>query len=362
MRPTLYRSALVALLALVICAAGAPARAFELGAYYFPGWHSKSNYWNDLKGLPGSRSPGRAWPEREPLLGHYPEEEQWVAEKHIEWASSYGLTFFAYDWYWNGRSTDMNHALERYLSARNKSRLKFTLLWANHFGVPANLQQFSAMVDYWIEHYFQDPQYLRLEGKPVVFVFSPLLLRDDAAKFGMSTRELFDLARAKAKAKGLPGIYFVGSSAANSYWVKEYLPAHGYDAISAYRYPSRGFQGEYRGTEPAATSYAELTQGYRDQWQWMMQHSPLPYFVPMSAGWDRRPWGSNTPHDQCSSTPESFRQMLVEARKVLERNPAKTRGVGIIYAWNELGEGGYIEPTKKWRFRYLEAIKDVFGK
>lgn len=359
MRPT-CRVTLLLLLAL--CCAPLQARALELGAYYFPGWHSKSAYWNDLKGLAGSRSPGRAWPEREPLLGHYPEEEQWVAEQHIEWAAGYGLSFFAYDWYWDGQGVYLNHALERYLSARNKSKLKFSLLWANHYGVPANLGQFSAMVDYWIEHYFKDAMYLRVDGKPVVFIFSPQALRDDAARFGRSTRELFELARAKALAKGLPGIYFVGSAPANSYWVKDYLPGNGYDAISAYNYRSGGFQGAYQGNEPVATSYAELTQGYRDQWQWMLKNSPLPYFVPMSAGWDRRPWGSNSSQDRCSSTPQSFREMLVAARKVLEQNLGKTKGIGIIYAWNELGEGGYIEPTKKWRFQYLEAIKDVFGK
>lgn len=358
----LSRCGLFFFLALFLLAVTLPAFGAEIGVYYFPGWHSKSSYWNDIKGAPGSRSPGRAWPDREPVLGHYPEEEQWVAERHIDWASSYGISFFAYDWYWNGQQVQMNHAIDRYRSAKNKHKLKFTLLWANHFGVPSNQEQFTRMVDYWIEQYFPDSQYLKIDGKPVVFVFSPLLLRQDAAKFGSTTGELFKIARSRAAAKGYPGIFFVGSSGANSEWVKDYLPANGYDAVSAYKYHTRGFSGEYTAREPAATSYAELAEGYRDQWRWILKNSPLPYFVPMIAGWDRRPWGSDTPHDRCSSTPEAFRRMLRDAKKMLDAYPAKTKGIGIIYAWNEFGEGGYVEPTKKWGFQYLQAIKDVFGK
>ncbi|MDD2947529.1 MAG: hypothetical protein PHV80_01630 [Rugosibacter sp.] len=81
-------------LLLVVCSF---AFATDVGVFYFPGWHSKSSYWNDLKGLPGSRSPNVPWPDRVPLLGHYAEEDIKVAEQHIDWASQYGITFFAYD-------------------------------------------------------------------------------------------------------------------------------------------------------------------------------------------------------------------------------------------------------------------------
>jgi len=32
----------------------------------------------------------------------------------------------------------------------------------------------------------------------------------------------------------------------------------------------------------------------------------------------------------------------------------------MIEAWNELGEGAYIEPTKQWEFGSLDALRDVF--
>jgi hypothetical protein len=347
---------------LVVSVSSAGAGEYNIGAYYFPGWKSTSDYWKDLKGLPGSRSPGKAWPEREPYRGFgYAEESLKVTEEDIEWASSYGLSFFVYDWYWDGEKTNLNHAIDNHKKASNKQKMKFCLLWANNYDSPKNAKDFNTMVQYWIDSYFKDPQYLTIKGKPVVIIFTPQQLRDNSKKFAKTTLDLFQTARDMAVKKGLPGIYFIGCSGGNSYWVNNYLPANGYDAVTAHNYQTRGFSGEFTGKEPLSTSYSELIDGYKSQWQWMLTHSNMPYIVPMTAGWDRRPWGSNDPHQNSGSTPETFRIMLTKAKKVIDANTEKTLGMGIIYAWNEFGEGGYIEPTKKWGFQYLQAIKDVFG-
>lgn len=348
--------------AMILLEGMAAAADYTVGAYYFPGWHSQSDYWRDLQGLPGSRSPGRPWPELEPLQGFgYAEESVAVMEKQVDWAAGYGLDYFAFDWYWEGSSPSLTHAIDAYQKAPNRTKLGYCLLWANHSAVPSSQEQFTAMVDYWLGNYFKDPQYLRIDGKPVVIVFSPQRLRDNARGFGSETGTLFRLAREKAAKAGLPGIYFIGHTPANSYWVKGYLPDQGYDALTAYNYHAAGFGGEFRGDERAAVNYQELLEGYRSQWSWILANAKLPYVVPMTSGWDKRPWGSKTPHDNCRSTPDSFRQMLEAGKATMDRHPEQTRRMGIIYAWNEFGEGGYIEPTKKWGFQYLQAVKDVFG-
>jgi hypothetical protein len=333
----------------------------EIGVYYFPGWASTSPYWSDIKGLAGSRSPGKSWPDREPILGFYPEEQQWVAEKHIEWASSYGLKFFIYDWYWTGSKPDLNHAIDNFVKAKNKGKMKFALMWvASHYGGVKTGQEFTSMVDYWLDHYLQDPQYLLLDEKPVVLIYSEGAVIANATKYGKTMKDLLVIARDRAKSRGLKGIYFVGISQARSSIVNGFLPDNGYDAVTGYNYLSKGFTGEYVwNKEPAATTYSELMDGYRSEWNWFMSNSSIPYLLPMSAGYDSSPWGSSV---HCSSTPQSFKQMLVEGKNLIEKYKNKTKGIGIIYAWNELAEGGIIEPTKKWRFKYLEAIEEVFGK
>lgn len=335
--------------------------AYTIGAYYFPGWKSDSEYWRDIKGMPGSRSPGKAWPEREPLLGYYPEEELWVAERHIEAASAYNISFFAYDWYWNGTKPYLNHALENFQKANNRKKMHFSLLWANHSVVPKKEEEFNSMIQFWIKNYFNDPQYLYIEGKPVVFIFSPKQLNDNALKFGKTTAYLFRSAREMAVKAGLKGIYFVACTSAYPPYIADLIPNNNYDAQSAYNYHNKGFDKEYTGKELPAINYMELIEGYKSNWFNILTKTSLPYFVPMSAGWNSRPWGSNTDHDNCDSTPESFRKMLEEAKFVMDKYPEKTKKIGMICAWNELGEGSYIEPTKKWKYRYLEEIKSVFS-
>src|SRR3546814_16865281 len=100
--------------------------------------------------------------------------------------------------------------LDAYLLSKGKKEVQFALLWANHTEVPKSLSQFDVMVDYWLKYYFTNASYLRKNGEPVVFVFSPSRLNKNASGFGETGASLLKRARDKARQAGLPGIYFVG--------------------------------------------------------------------------------------------------------------------------------------------------------
>jgi hypothetical protein len=327
----------------------------QIGVYYYPGWKVSGGDAVYERGW----EPIKTYPEREPLLGWYPEGEVSVAQKQIEWMHQYGIDFIVYDWYWSpDNHVRLDHALNAYLKAPNRNLEKFSLLWANHSEVPKSADQFAAIVKFWIANYFKSEQYLSLSGKPVVFVFSVTRLRQDAERFGKATRDLLETARTLARKEGLPGIYFVGGIQNDSPELEKYAAESGYDAISTYNYGA----GQY--TSAPSHSYAELDADYRDHWSWTLHHSTLPYFVPMTAGWSRKPWGgSGDPrHDDSISSPEKFEQHLRAAKQIMEANPEKTLRLGVICCWNEFGEGSYIEPTKSWSFSYLEAVKRVFSR
>ena len=201
---------------------------------------------------------------------------------------------------------------------------------------------------------------MKIDDKPVVFIFSPYKLRENARKFGKDVKELLEFARAKAMQAGLKGIYFVAQPDTTEYWVKNFIPKTGFDAISAYNY-HRGFSGKHD-EGGLSTNYEELASGYRQNWDWIIRNSPVPYLIPVTSGWNSRPWGSNTPHDNSVSTPESFKKHLQDAKRHCDQSPEKTLRTVVICCWNEFGEGSYIEPTKKWQFQYLQQVKDVFKK
>lgn len=92
-----------------------------------------------------------------------------------------------------------------------------------------------------------------------------------------------------------------------------------------------------------------------------MDVCPIDYIVPISPGWDKRPWGGKRVVVRTGSTPEGFREMCVKAREVVDQNITQLgEKMLVIGAWNEWGEGSYIEPTVAWKFQYLDVLRDVF--
>ena len=345
------------LLLLLVASCVATATASEVGVYYFPGWDSKSRNWNDLKGLPDSKSPNVAWPDREPLLGYYAEEDIKVAEQHIEWARQYGVTFFVYDWYWEGETTSANHAIDNFLKASNNSKLRFSMLWANHSKVPRNLKEFDGMVAYWLKHYLVHPQYYRIHGKPVVFIFSNSQLEVNAKKSGWTSSALLKRADEIAHTVGLPGIYFVATTNAKpSNEMESNLLEQGYSAYSGWNYVQSEDKSQVADYQSMVDSYLNFYAAAKGT------KGVLSYIAPASPGWDSRPWHGEKAVVRNNPTPEKFMQMLAGAKCLVDSKKDGILDIVMIEAWNEFGEGAYLEPTKKWGFEYLQTINDVFHK
>ncbi len=317
---------------------------FEVGAYYFPGWRSA-----------GQWQPLRRFPERRPLLGWYREGDPEVADWHIKWAVEHGITFFAYDWYWSQGARQLEHALhDGYFHARYRHLLKFCLLWANHnppgTHSPADC---LAVTRYWIENYFRRPEHLTVDGKPVLIVFSPQRLTEDLGSEGV--RRAFEAMRAECRSAGLSGLYLL--ACVGDAGQARTAAAEGYDAITAYNWAGLGMSGS-----GLFAPFATLLDGYRCQWEQLRAQSPIPMLLPLSGGWDSRPWHGENNLVRYGRTPARFRQHLADAKQFLNdrQDASPLRRFVLIEAWNEWGEGSYIEPHQEFGFGYLDAIRDVF--
>ena len=334
----------------------AHANDYQIGVFYFPGWKDKQV---------GAPSPLpwetiKAFPEREPALGWYDEGTDDVMRQQLSWMQSYGIDFVVFDWYFvEGQKVVLDHALAAYMRAPNRSKTKFSILWANHSGMPKNLIDWQMMVGYWVKYYFPSPEFMKINDRPVVYVFSADSLRKQAESFGITTKDLLDNAQSLAHAAGFAGIEFIAGTGAYLSIIKTHAKDSGYSGFSAYNY----HQGPLTPDNTSSHSYKELDQGYRTHWQRFAQKGNLPLIVPMTSGWDKRPWGgSKDPaHDNSLSTPDEFGKHLEAAKSFMDANPTLTKHTGVICCWNEFGEGSYIEPTKKDGFSYLEKVKKVFG-
>ena len=318
---------------------------FEVGAYYFPGWKAGSQW-----------EPIRRFPERRPVLGWYREGSLEVADWQIKWAVEHGITFFAYDWYWSQGGRQLEHALhDGYFKARYRHLLKFCLLWANHNPPGTSSQEDClAVTRYWIKNYFRRPEHLTVAGKPVVIIFSPHRFSEDLGTDGV--KKAFAAMRAECLQAGLNGLHLiacVGDTAGARRAGDE-----GYDAVTAYNWPGLGMKGG-----GMYAPYASLVEGYNRQWRELLgQASPPLSPLPINGGWDSRPWHGDNDLVRFGRTPDLFRRHLADARRLMEeKKPGASDGnMVIIEAWNEWGEGSYIEPHQEFGFGYLDAIREVF--
>ena len=265
-------------LALLIATVSQPALGdYSIGVYYYPGW---SPVFKRPDHQPDPWRPIRAFSERQPALGWYHDDQVETLEKQLQWMSQYGIGFVAFDWYWGTGRPEPETAVRAYLRAPSRGKVKYALLWANHFKVADAGLQWDRMVDYWLKQHLQNPEYLRVDDKPVVFIFSGDFLRDNATASGTTAKVLLDIAQVKARAAGLKGIYFVLDTPALEYWAKGFALDAGFSALSAYNY-HLGYSGLPESATSMSHSFRELDDGYRMQWRWILDNSKLPYFLPM---------------------------------------------------------------------------------
>lgn len=350
----------VGLLFLLVASLSAAAD-IRVGVYYFPGWkndqkgNARSQPWEVIKPYPG----------REPLLGWYAEDDPGVMAQQLKWMHDYGLDYVVFNWLWgsDGRPY-LAHGVNAYLQSSDRYGVDFSILWSNHTDYLFSRTQFRELFEFWVKRYFFRSDYLKIDGKPVVFIFSAEILNKNAEHLGMTSAQLISMADGIARQHGLTGVAFVGGVGANHGKGFDYSSNSGYAAWSAYNFHGPARKAYDSMGRRMSHSFEELDYAYQDHWSWMIEKASNQYIVPMTSGWDKRPWGGSrdAAHDNSRANAQEFLAHLKAAKDVIAANPQKTRNMGVICCWNEFGEGSFIEPTKVDRFRLLDSVKSVFGR
>ncbi len=320
---------------------------YLIGAYYYPGWDTAAR-WSRIQ----------PFPERKPLLGWYHEGDPEVADWQIKWAVESGINFFLYDWYWDQGRQHNEQGLDALFKSRYGNMLNFCLLYANHNRPGSHsARDFENMTAFWINNYFKRSNYLKVEGKPVVVMFAP---RNPAKDMGVeAVKASFEKMRAMCREAGLKGLYLVACNN-DSVDSLPQLKEMGYDAISCYNWPRLNMNPEEVVARRA--SYEKNIEGYKNAWEKLADANVLKLIPPVAAGWDDRPWAGARAVERYGRTPELFKRHLIDAKKFLDTRESDPKlKMLFVEAWNELGEGSYIEPHREFGFGYLDAIRQVFA-
>ena len=81
----------------------------------------------------------------------------------------------------------------------------------------------------------------------------------------------------------------------------------------------------------------------------------FPIVIPQ---WDRSPRSGRRAIIYYGSTPDLFKQHVVDIMDKIKDKP-KDKRIFFVRSWNECGEGNYIEPDQKFGTGYLDALRDV---
>lgn len=331
-------------------AAESPAPRAMVGAYYFDGWAGRhrladTEAWAKDAPTHLTRRMLDEFTDREPIWG-WRDDRLETVEQQIDLAADHGIAFFAFCWYWHPTQEQIDEdpkhtGLNLFLRARNSDRMKFCLLVANHEGfLIGSTENWRKAAEGWMP-YFTDKRHVTVDGKPLVLVFNPA----DGHSEGLAALQ------AEAKKAGLPGVAIAACGRGD--------PKLGYTHRTHYNI-TLGYTG---GSEEHR--YAELVAAHQQAWSGSREQ---PYIPEVTAGWDKRPWEGPSGLNQRPGwyfpdrTPAAFRQFLKSAIDWMDAHPEQTtkERLVLVYAWNELGEGGYIAPTQgDPDGRYLKALKSV---
>jgi len=327
-------------------AASAPKSKALVGAYYFDGWTG------DVAPLLKTE-----FACRQPVWG-WKDDTVEIMQRQINYCADHCINFWAFDWYYPeaaNKETPLNNALNLFLKAPNRDRMKFCLLVANHEGFRIGPKDWDACCNIWID-LFRKPTHLTLDGRPLLIFFAPQEL--DKAFGGVEgVKRAFDTLQAKAKQAGLPGVSIAACTEPGGHLND--LARSGYTLLTGYNYNNGWMNGV--GQKP----FRDLIESSRKTFDVFAKTTPLPFVPVVTIGWDRRPWERDSlpPQKQSVWYPDRTPQLVEEFVKLgvqwLDEHPQKTtpQRLLLLYAWNENGEGGYLTPTRADGTSYLEAVR-----
>ena len=340
-----------------------------IGVYYYP-WHGG----NDFHGRKYLRE--HLIPAQVPELGEYNDREEHVIGQHLEWCKYAGIDLWVSSWWGPGKMTDVT--LKDYiLKHPDLNEMKIALFYETSNRIPdfTDTKNVVSDIKYMADAYFNHPNYYKINGKPVLFIY---LTRVLSRKGNLKT--VVDLMRKTARDEGFE-IYLVGDQ------VFGQPPSSGdqlalLDAATNYDvYGSTGAK--------MFATQQKVDQYYQAQAEWRsMAHRVGTAFIPAaSPGFnDTGVRDGHIPLSRKLAEDAEFGSLFESmVKKAVTLVDSQTENLFMITSWNEWHEDTQIEPVKAapatrrddsnsetkytagleyegYELRYLDILREVVGK
>jgi hypothetical protein len=304
-------------------------------------------------------------PAYTPRLGYYDVRRPATLSQHVAWAKAYGIDAFMVTWDGNPTKTfplSNEHTVTLFIENPNFLKIKFFFVYGVNTSLrkkdevidsPVDLNdstrvnKFIADMKFAASKYFNQPNYLKIQGKPVLYVWATGWLRGDLKKA---------LARIRASVKSQCGInlYIIADEVG---WgaTAVYSRTRAWDAVMPYmmlkpQEPVRNYKLE--------SSIAEIASQYRN-WKNICSDLGIGFVPGVFPGENARgaPWLYGD--DGKLTVPVVYRSPAAFEKFILETKPLTDAKLRLFYitSWNEWNEGTNIEPSTQFQFDYLNVVR-----
>ena len=303
--------------------------AYSAGAYYYP-WHH-----DDFHGRKYLRE--QLVPAQEPLLGEYNDRDADVIRRHLEWSRYAGIQFWAASWWGPGSREDVT-IREHILPHDDLGDFQIALLYETN-GRTKDFADFANVrrdIRYMARNYFEHPNYLRVDDKPVLFVYLTRVLSQKGSLKKTMTRM-----RRAAADEGfelfIVGDHVFGSPPASAGDIALLDAVTNYDV-----YGSMAVNGY--ATQAAVDSYYRAQAG----WKALAQQAGVAFIPAVTPGFnDRGVRDGHQPLSRRLDRNAEFGSLLrAMLRGALPLTDAAVGHMLMVTTWNEWHEDTQIEPVR----------------
>mgnify|MGYP000598444925 CR=1 FL=1 len=293
------------------------------------------------------------YPERTPYLGFYDEGSAETTDWEMKWMVEHGIDFQLSCWFRPQGSEGLpikdpylSFALhDGFFNAQYSNQMKFAIMWENGASRAKDSNDFrNNIVPFWLEYYFKDPRYLKIDNKPVISIYSLTGLKRDFGGTLAGVKAEIDYLRSAVQSAGFADIIVLSSYSGTDAQVMSDEKTAGVNAIYAY-------------TWGALSGHTELQKSYLTRER---DTGAIDVVPTLSMGRDDSAWGLSAGY---YATPSEFQSVAQWAKDTfIPSLPLNSLGKKMILLdnWNEFGEGHYIMPAGLDGFGYVDAIRNVF--
>ncbi|WP_461206048.1 glycosyltransferase WbsX family protein [Clostridium sp. DL1XJH146] len=299
----------------------------------------------------------------------------------LEWqakiAKKHGVYGFCYYHYWFEGEMLLHKPAE--IMLKNKSvDIPFCFSWANHTwrrnwankeNVILKKQTYGDEKD-WRKHFFylldffKDDRYIKIDGKPMMVLYNPQGVKEFP--------DMMKLWQQLARENGLPGIAFLHQQ--NEFDHNKEPGGELYDYgiefqmnQAVLKYINNSFSFSVKRVLNRIADIFPFMQNklttmhysYDDIWNIILKTNPRDNkWIPGAfVDWDNTPRRKNRGQLCTDVTPEKFKKYL--SLQIKRTREIYNKDYLFMFAWNEWGESGYLEPDERYGYKMLESVREA---